>query len=206
MKSIFSSNPYFISPLKIATTICIILSSISPANSQLSDVEKQIQNYFFGLSFYVDIEVLKLELASNPEFKLFLDPNRDSRNSIVGTFARDTNLNPIAASNQLIIHFSGNKNKKISMKWSIHYKHEDFASAIYDFEKLKSTFKPNFNKAHEKNETGQQKEQTSSLTLRSGLKTIIIKLVKYNNFTHTLSLEYQDTWKITPTDIIKVKY
>jgi hypothetical protein len=187
---------------------CVMLMSFQPLCAQdEKELDKKLQSFFFDLSFYVDIDVIRTELNANPNFKAYQDSNRDARKSIVGTIAKNKNLNPLTSGNQLIVLYSGGKKKKkVSFKWSIQYKNEDLPSASVDFETLKNDFKPLFSEAIEKFGVGQQNEQVKSLLLRTGTKTLVIKIILFNNFIHTVSIEYKDKWRITPIDIIKVKY
>jgi hypothetical protein len=192
-----------------AMLVCFVtLTCIHTLSAQdEKEIEKQLQDFFFGLSFYVDIDVIRTELNATPEFKAYQDSNRDEKKSIVGTMTKNKNLNPLTTGNQFIVLYSGGaKRKKVSFKWSINYKYEDLPSASVDFESLQTRFKPLFSEAIEKFEVGQQREQVKSLTLKEGSKTLVIKLLQFNNYIHTVSIEYKDKWKITPIDILKVKY
>lgn len=178
------------------------------AFAQHQALKEKLRDFFFAIPFGSDIEVIRLQLSKDPEFKLYEDPNRDEKKTIVGTLLRDKNLNPAATGNQLTILFlSGSKRKKkVSIKWSINYKLEDLPVALADYEKMKSDFKPFFNNVTDKVEIGEHKEEILSSTMKHEQITVTFRLIKYNNFIHTVSLEYHDVWKIEPTDIMKVKY
>jgi len=190
--------------------LCLVMMIlIQEVSAQHQPIKEKVQDFFFALSFDSDIEVIKLQLSQDPEFKLYEDPNRDSKKTITGTVLHDKNLNPVSFGNQLIILYlskAGKKKKNISIKWSMDYRLEDLASALVDYEKIISEFKPLFTVSTERQKTGQHQEQISSVTLQQDLLTITIRLIKYNNFIHTLSVEYYDRWKIEPVDILKVKY
>lgn len=179
-----------------------------PMYAQHHDLKSKLQDFFFDVTLGADIEVIRTELESSPDFKPYHDPNRDTEKTIVGTIIKDENLNPVAQSNQIVVLYStaeAKKQKKVSLKWSINYKVEDLPSALFDFEKFKSAFKPFFSDFNEREAVGQQREQISTLVLRLDAILITIRLVKYNNFNHTVSIEYRDKWKIEPIDIIKLK-
>jgi len=177
---------------------CLMLGVTSFSFAQDYEVKKRLQDFFFGLSFYSDIASLKKELKDNREFNLFEDPNRDERKSIVGSIVKDKNLNSKSIRNQLVILFSsGNgKRKKVSFKWSIDYKLDDLPTALVDCEKIKSIFKPYFTDIIEKEGVGYHQEQIQTSILKLDTIEVIIRVMKYNNYSHTISIEYNDTWKI----------
>jgi hypothetical protein len=191
--------------------LCILVyaGAILPVSAQEKKVVEKLRDFFFAIPFESDIQVIRLQLSQDPDFKLYEDPNRDAQKVITGTLIKDKNLNPVTLGNQLIIQYSTGERKKrknISIKWSMDYKHEDLPSVLYDYEKLKGEFMPLFTDVLEKQKNGHQGEQITTLTLK--LETIIITIsqIKFNNYIHTLSLEYRDRWKIEPVDILKVKY
>ena len=191
------------------TATIILLTALIPCVSAQQRIKERLQDFFFAIPFDSDIKVVKMQLIQYPEFKLYEDRNRDPEKTVVGTLLRDKNLNPVAFSNQLIILYlskAGKKKKNISIKWSMDYRLEDLAAALLDYEKIKSEFKPLFTEFTERQKTGQHQEQISSMTFQDDPLTISIILIKYNNFIHTLSVEYHDRWKIEPVDILKVKY
>ncbi len=193
--------------LPLMATILLIVWS--PVSAQHQLIKNHVQDFFFDIPFDTDIEVIKLQLGQDPEFKLYEDPNRSSDKTIVGTVLKDKSLNPVAFGNQLIIVYlskSKKKKKNISIKWSMDYKLEDLASAMVDYDKMISEFKPLFTEITERQKTGQHQEQISSWTMKMDMVTLVFTLIKYNNFIHTLSVEYHDRWKIEPVDILKVKY
>ncbi|HEU5289314.1 MAG TPA: hypothetical protein VFU05_01650 [Cyclobacteriaceae bacterium] len=193
---------------KILAQIVIILCFISPGEAQEEKIKEKLASIFFGLSLNVDIDVIRTELGANPDFRFYHDPNRDSRKTIIGTIEKAENLNPICPGNQVIIQYSSaesKKNKKVSFKWSMDYKHEDLASARVDFDKLKAEFKTFFKEFSETKKHGEGKEIVNTLTLKENTITIKVVLIEYKNFIHTVSIEYFDNWKIKPVQIIKVK-
>jgi hypothetical protein len=182
--------------------------SVPALGQTTEELQEKLQDFFFYLSFHSDIEVIRLELTYTPGFTEYKDPNRDSKKTITGTISKHKNLNPVSAGNRVVILFSTSdpkKKKKISFKWSVDYRLEDLARALVDFEKLKAEFKPFFSDTTEQEEIGQQREQISVLILKMNRITVTIRLIRYNNFIHTLSLEYRDQWKIEAVDIMKVK-
>lgn len=193
---------------QLAILLFVVVTSVLPGVAQNQNVKEKLRNFFFGLPFNVDINVLRTELGSNSSFKFHQDPNRDEQKTIVGSIKESKNLNPLCVTNQVIIQYSSaepKKNKNVSLKWSMNYKLEDLPSATVDFEKLKSEFKPLLSDYSETKKTGALKEKITSLTLKEKSLTIIITLVEYINFSHTISLEYRDAWKIIPTNPLKVK-
>ena len=166
--------------------------------SQDQKIKAKLQEFFFDLPFNSGIETIKQRLNSNPEFKLYEDPNRDPAKSITGTLVKNINLNPGAIHNQLIIVFSdeNRKLKKVSFKWSIDYKSEDLPQALFDYEKLKSDFTPYFNNIEEKEGTGYHQEETHSIILEKDPMKVTIRILKYINSGHTISIEFDDVWKI----------
>jgi hypothetical protein len=194
---------------KIILISLTAVALVCSASAQNQAIREKLQDFFFAIPFGSDTEVLKLQLSQDPEFKLYEDPNRDAKKTIVGTLTKDKNLNPVATGNQLIILYlpGGSKKKKnVSIKWSINYKLEDLPIALSDFEKIKSDFKPYFTDITEKLEVGEHKEEILSMILKSKPLSLTIRVIKYNNFIHTVSLEYRDLWKIEPVEILKVKY
>ena len=191
--------------MRIWPLIFMLFSSVS---LQAQPVEKKLSDFFFDLYFGVDIDVLKKELEGKPDFKYYQDHNRDSRKTIVGTIKQDKNLNPVSSGNQIIVQYSSaepKKVKKVSIKWSMNYKLEDLPSALVDFDKLKEEFKPLFSDVQEIEKLGAQSEKIYSLILKENSITVTITLIEYINFSHILSLEYRDKWKIEPVDYLKTK-
>ena len=194
---------------KLILSSIVSVALLLPASGQDKVIKEKLQHFFFDLSFNVDLEVIRTELGSNPNFKFYNDPNRDAKKTILGTVAKAENLNPVAIGNLIIIQYSSSqakKKKKVSLKHSINYKVEDLAIALLDFEKLKSEYKPLFTDFIEKLKLGQHQEQISSLILTMDNIVVTITLIRYSNMIHTLSLEYQDLWKTEPVDILKLKY
>ncbi len=184
---------------KISLTGFLFVALLLPVVAQTKPLKENLKNYFSFLPFYVDIETMKIQLGKNAEFKFHNDPNRDASKTIIGTLGKDKNLNPVAFTNQLIIKYSPSSNKKrknVSVKWSINYKLEDLPSALFDFEKIKSNFKPYFVNSTEKKEIGQQGEQIYSTLLERDQLVLAIRMIEYNNFIHTISIEFQEVWKI----------
>jgi hypothetical protein len=194
--------------MKIISTGVVVMAftTVLPAQRQL--IKEKLQDFFFAIPFDSDIEVIKLQLSQDPDFKIYEDPNRDSKKTIVGTLLKDKSLNPVAFGNQLIILYlsNGKRKKNISIKWSMNYKLEDLPSAVNDFEKINSEFKPLFTKVIKNEKIGQHREQISSLKFKEDALNLTITLIKYNNFIHTVSVEYSDRWKIEPVTIMKVRY
>lgn len=189
-------------------TLLLMIVSIH-ASSQSTELKEKLNSFFFDLPFHTDIDVMRVELNDNPNFKPYHDPNRDNKKTIIGTIKADSNLNPVCSGNQIIIQYSSaepKKTKKVSLKWTMNYRLEDLPYALVDFEKLKADFKPLFRDASETEKLGVQKERIKALTMHDNSITVIITLIQYLNFSHTLSLQYQDTWKIEAADILKVKY
>jgi hypothetical protein len=175
---------------------------------QSQTVKEKLNDFFFDLTFHADINVIRLELKNDPDFKFYRDPNRDTTKTIIGKVKSNKNLNPICSDNQVIIQYSSGqpkKTKKISLKWSMNYRLEDLASARFDFDKLTAQFKPLFKDFSEEKKTGVQRDVTNSVTFRKDGMVVIIKLIEYINYTHAISLEYRDTWKIEAINILKVK-
>lgn len=186
----------------------LIFAVFSSMSLQAQSIEKKLSDFFFDLYFGVDIDVLKKELEEKPDFKHYQDPNRDSRKTIVGTIKQDKNLNPVCSGNQIIVQYSSaepKKVKKVSIKWSMNYKLEDLPSALVDFDKLKEEFKPLFSDIQEIEKLGAQREKIYSLILKENSITVTITLIEYINFSHILSLEYRDKWKIESVDYLKIK-
>ena len=184
---------------KFATILLVGIASVIPVFAQDQVVKEKLSNFFFDLPFNFDIEVLRSELQNNPNFKFYHDPNRDARKTIVGAMKSYANLNPLCLSNQIVIQYSSaatKKNKKVSLKWSMNYKLEDLPSAIVDFEKLKSEFKPLFIDYKETIKIGAQKEEINSLVLKGESLTITITLIEHINYSHSISLEYRETGKL----------
>src|SRR5689334_19832681 len=120
---------------KLVMILLVGIISVLPGFAQDHIVKEKLSDFFFGLSFNFDIDVVRSELQNNPNFKFYHDPNRDARKTIVGTMKSDKNLNPLCLSNQVIIQYSSaeaKKNKKVFLKWSMNYKVEDLPSAIVD--------------------------------------------------------------------------
>lgn len=194
---------------KLAMILLVGITSVLPLSAQGPTVKQKLSNFFFGLPFNFDIEVLRSELQNNPNFKFYHDPNRDARKTIVGAMKSNESLNPLCVSNQVIIQYSSadiKKTKKVSLKWSMIYKLEDLPSAMVDFEKLKSEFKPLFSDYKETIKIGAQKEKINSLVLKAESLTVTITLIEHINFSHSISLEYRDNWKIEQADVLKIKY
>lgn len=194
---------------KLILSSIVSVALLLSASAQDKVIKEKLQHFFFDLSFNVDLEVIRTELGSNPNFKFYHDSNRDAKKTILGTVTKAESLNPAAASNLIIVQYSSSqakKKKKVSLKCSINYKVEDLAIALLDFEKLKSEFKPLFTDFTERLKAGQQGEEVNTLTLKTNSIIVTITLIKYNNFIHTISLEYLDVWKIEPIDILNIKY
>jgi hypothetical protein len=192
---------------KVVTLLLVIVSA--HASSQDKELKEKLNSFFFNLSFYSDIDVIRAELGSNENFKPYHDPNRDNKKTIIGTIKADSNLNPICSGNQVIIQYSTaepKKTKKVSFKWTMNYRLEDLAHANIDFEKLKSDFSPFFPDVTESKKTGAQREQVWAITMTDNSITVVITFIQYHNFSHSVSVLYQDKWKIAPTQILKVKY
>ena len=161
-----------------------------------SEIKKILQDYFFELPLDDSFDTVKEQLTSNPDFTLYSDPNRDSKTSIIGSISRNKHLNPKAIRNQIVIQIKQQTNKeKVSFKWSIDYKLEDFAVAINDCERIRSDFKPFFEDFTETKEIGYHQEQIESLYLKKEDMKVTIRMLKFNNSSHTVSLEYEDIRK-----------
>lgn len=161
-------------------------------------IKKKLQDYFFGLSLEAGFDSLKLQLTSNPDFTLYSDPNRDVNSSIIGSISRSKHLNPNAIRNHIVIQFVPQSNKskeKVSFKWSIDYKLEDLPVAVNDYERIRSDFKPFFKDISEKKEIGYHQEEIESAYLKKGPVVVTIRMLKFNNSSHTISLEYEDIRK-----------
>ena len=163
-----------------------------------AEIKKKLQDYFFDLSLDASFEGVKEQLTNNPDFKLYSDPNRDVNASIIGSISRNKHLNPNAIRNQIVIQFlpqSNQAKEKVSFKWSIDYKLEDFVLAINDCERIRSDFKPFFEDFKETKEIGYHQEQIESLYMKKGTMKVTIRLLKFNNSSHTISLEYDEIRK-----------
>ena len=163
-----------------------------------AEIKKKLQDYFFDLSLDASFESVKEQLTNNPDFKLYSDPNRDVNASIIGSISRNKHLNPNAIRNQIVIQFlpqSNQAKEKVSFKWSIDYKLEDFVLAINDCERIRSDFKPFFEDFKETKEIGYHQEQIESLYMKKGTMKVTIRLLKFNNSSHTISLEYDEIRK-----------
>lgn len=163
-----------------------------------SEIKKKLQDYFFELPLEASFDTVKEQLTNNPDFTLYSDPNRDAKNSIIGSISRNKHLNPNAIRNQIVIQFVPQSNKtkeKVSFKWSIDYKLEDLAVAIDDYERIRSDFKPFFKDISEKQEIGYHQEEIESWYLKKGSMLVTIRMLKFNNSSHTISLEYDDIRK-----------
>ncbi|MEK6783386.1 MAG: hypothetical protein AABY93_16915 [Bacteroidota bacterium] len=179
--------------------IIIILISIPSASWTLhpgtGGIKEKLQDFFFGISLDSDIKSIKEQLNRNPEFTLHSDPNLDVNESITSSISTNKNLNPVSTRNQLVISFMPlrNRNKEaVTFLWIIDYKLEDLAIAIYDFEKFKSEFKPYFEDFSITQGLGYQQEKIELLHLQDGNLEVIIKLMKSNNLSHTISVEYKE--------------
>jgi hypothetical protein len=187
---------------KIILALIVSVATVLPALAQGQTIKEKLSKFFFDISFDVDINLLRIELENNPNFKFYNDPNRDARKTIIGTIKKDENLNTLCTDNQVIIQYSSaevKKSKKVSVKWSMNYALGDLAGAMVDFERLKSEFKPLFTHSVDTKKTGAQKEKINSLVLKEKSMNVTITLIEYINFSHTISLEYLDTWKTGPT-------
>jgi len=161
-----------------------------------SEIKKKLQDYFFELPLEASFDTVKEQLTNNPDFTLYSDPNRDAKTSIIGSISRNKHLNPKAIRNQIVIQIKQQANKeKVSFKWSIDYKLEDFAVAINDCERIRSEFKPFFEDFKETKEIGYHQEQIESLYLKKEDMKVTIRMLKFNNSSHTVSLEYEDIRK-----------
>ena len=163
-----------------------------------AEIKKKLQDYFFDVSLDGSFDAVKKQLTNNPDFKLYSDPNRDVNNSIIGSISRNKHLNPNAIRNQIVIQFIPQANQakeKVSFKWSIDYKLEDFVLAINDCEKIRSDFKPFFEDFKETKEIGYHQEQIESLYMKKGAMKVAIRMLKFNNSSHTISLEYDEIRK-----------
>ena len=163
-----------------------------------AEIKKRLQDYFFDLSLDGSFDAVKKQLTNNSDFKLYSDPNRDVNNSIIGSISRNKHLNPNAIRNQIVIQFlpqSNQAKEKVSFKWSIDYKLEDFVLAINDCERIRSDFKPFFEDFKETKEIGYHQEQIESLYMKKGTMNVTIRLLKFNNSSHTISLEYDEIRK-----------
>ena len=191
---------------KIFLWFVVVVASPFSSFAQHQDAREKLREFFFDLHFNLDVEALRTELKSKPLVKLYQDPNRDERKTIIGTIGSDKNLNPLCIDNQIIVSYSSaeaKKTKKVSLKWSMSYRLEDLASTFLDFEKLSSEFKPLFSDVSEQKKTGVQKEKIRSLTLKDKSMIVTITLIEYINFSHLISLEYRDTWRIEKADLPK---
>ena len=192
---------------KFITVLFVIVST--HALSQSKELKEKLNSFFFDLTFYSDIDVIRAELSSNENFRPYHDPNRDNKKTIIGTIRADSNLNPVCSGNQVIIQYSTadpKKTKKVSFKWTMNYRLENLANATVDFQKLKSDFKPFFRDITESKKTGVQREDILAITMTDNSITVVITLIQYLNFSHSVSVLYEDKWKIEPTQILKVKY
>ncbi len=163
-----------------------------------AEIKKKLQDYFFDLSLDASFEGVKEQLTNNPDFKLYSDPNRDVNASIIGSISRNKHLNPNAIRNQIVIQFIPQANRakeKVSFKWSIDYRLEDFVLAINDCERIRSDFKPFFEDFKETKEIGYHQEQIESLYMKKGAMKVAIRMLKFNNSSHTVSLEYHEIRK-----------
>ncbi len=163
-----------------------------------AEIKKKLQDYFFDVSLDGSFDAVKKQLTNNPDFKLYSDPNRDVNNSIIGSISRNKHLNPNAIRNQIVIQFIPQANQakeKVSFKWSIDYKLEDFVLAINDCERIRSDFKPFFEDFKETKEIGYHQEQIESLYMKKGAMKVAIRMLKFNNSSHTISLEYDEIRK-----------
>ena len=176
----------------------LFLIVIGKIKAQDQEVNKKLEDFFFGLSFNSGIEVIKQRLRGNPEFEFYEDPNQNPKNSVTGTFLKNKNLNPDAVRNQLVIVFTGNKSrrKNVSLRWSIDYKSEDLPQALFDYGKIESEFKPYFTDIKETEGVGYHQEEIHSLILKKDQMKITIRMMKYNFSAHTISIEYDDVWII----------
>lgn len=189
---------------KILFIVSAVLAFSGSLQSQ--SVKEKLNDFFFNLTFDADVNVIRLELKNDPNFKFYKDPNRDTTKTIIGKVKSNKNLNPVCFDNQVIIQYSSGQPKrikKVSFKWSMSYRLEDLASARVDFDKLKTAFTPLFSDVTEAKKTGAQQEVTNAVTFTKDNIVVIIKLIEYINFTHTVSLEYRDKWKIESTDPMK---
>lgn len=194
---------------KFLISLLVWMALLFSTTVHSQNIQEKLSEFFFDLPFWVDIDVIRTTLNSDPNFKFFRDPNRDSTKTIIGTFKTNPRLDSLVSANQVVIQYSSNapkKNKKVSLKWTMNYRLEDLASAFVQYDKLKSDFKPLFKDAHEIKKIGEQREVLHSLILKKDNIVVTISLTQYSNFSHTVSLEYRDTWRIEQVNIIKLKY
>lgn len=167
------------------------LFSTLAVGQNVNEVRKKLSDFYFGLSMKSDINAIKKQLGNNPEFKIHSDPNLDPKVSISGSVSTDPNLNVMATRNQLIIAEEPYRDNVVMMSyhWFIDYKLEDLAVAQDDFRKYKDFFKPYFEDVTLKQGIGNHQEEVESIYLKEGNLEVIIKMMKSNNFSHTISIE-----------------
>jgi len=158
-------------------------------------VRSKVSEIFLGLSPAVTMDAIRAELTGNPDFLLYEDPNRNPKTSVVGKVNEYKHLNKAAIGNQLIVALAPSSNPRqevITFTWLIHYKMEDLAIALVDFDKFKAEFKPLFGSSTVSREIGYEREEIEALLLKSGTTEITLKMIKSNNLRHTLSMQYKE--------------
>lgn len=180
--------------LKTVTIIILLAIPSFWTSSQESkaDLKNKVRDFFFGISLDSSIQSIKGHLLGLSEFTLQTDPNRDSKTSITGTLSSNKSLDPISNRNQLVvssIHVRGKKKEIFSIALFIDYRIEDLAAALVDYENFKTEFKPYFEPPTVKQEIGYSQQEIESVQLERGDIQVIIKLAKYNNLSHTVTVE-----------------
>lgn len=184
----------------MAFKACTVLSQQPEPSTTLSKL-------FGNISFNVDIEIIRLELANTPGFHFYHDPNQDSAKVITGSLTEGDSFTR-ASDNLLVFTYSSSdqkRKKKVNIKRIFNYKHEDLAHAFFEFEKLKLVLKPFATSFVERVKTGVQRERINIFKSNIDNATIIVSLIENNNYIHTLSITYNAKWKMQPIEILKVK-
>jgi hypothetical protein len=187
--------------------LLLLALKAGPMLSQPPDSNINLSKIFGNISFNVDIEIVRLELANTPGFHFYHDPNQDSAKVITGSLT-DGDSFIRASDNLLVITYSSSepkRKKKVIIKRIFNYKHEDLAHAFSEYEKLKLALKPFVTSYVERIKTGAQREKINIFKSTIDNATIIVSLIENNNYIHTLSITYNAKWKIQPIEILKVK-
>lgn len=161
-------------------------------------LKRKVTDFFFGVSPESGIQAVREQLSANPNFKIFEDPNRDPKTSVVGSIAEYKHLNKVTSSNQLIFStapYSSKSKEVLTITWLIDYKIEDLASALVDYEMYKAEFKPHFGYISSSREVGYEKEEIESIILKSGTTEITLKMTKGNNLRHSIAVTYKEVRK-----------
>ncbi len=184
--------------MRIITVTWLILASMVSHIVHGQKVKMELQHFFLEMPFDTDLSTIKKYLAQTNYIVFYNDPNLNELASLSGRATKNKCLDTASSRNRFIVLFKNvkAKNADVSIKWAFDYNQADLALAEVEFEKLKSTFLPYFVEFRETEKIGQGQEQILTHTMYEERMEVIIQLVRYNNTTHTVSLEYEDKWQL----------